>query len=169
MTNKTVDSYKFIGGITTRLVKKWISLEDPQAIPWTALTKPLSECTVALVSTGAIALKEDAPFDQEGERRNPWWGDPSYRIIPNDARSEDIRVYHLHIVTAFGEQDLNVLLPIERLAELAEEGFIGASAPSHYSYMGYILEPEVLLTQSVPRMIETLRGEGVDIVALFPA
>jgi hypothetical protein len=51
-------------------------------IPWTPLSKPLADSTVALLSSVGLALKTDRPFDQEGERRNPWWGDPSYRILP---------------------------------------------------------------------------------------
>jgi hypothetical protein len=68
---KVVDSYRYIGGITKRMVKSWIQLESPRVIPWTVLSKPLSHCTVALISTGGITLKMDRPFDQEGERQNP--------------------------------------------------------------------------------------------------
>ena len=95
--DKTVDSYRFISGITKRMIRSWISMERPREIPWTPLAKPLSECTVSLISSAGIALKIDRPFDQEGERRNPWWGDPSYRILPNTATSQDVRLYHLHI------------------------------------------------------------------------
>ena len=69
---KVVGSYRFIGGGTKRLVKSWIELESPRDIPWTPLSRPLSDCTVALISSGGIALKTDRPFDQDSERRNPW-------------------------------------------------------------------------------------------------
>jgi D-proline reductase (dithiol) PrdB len=166
---KVVDSYRFIGGITKRMVKSWIQLESPRDIPWTVLSKPLSECTVALISTGGIALKTDRPFDQEGERKNPWWGDPSYRIIPQTARTEDIRVYHQHIDPGFAEYDLNCLLPIERLGELVEMRKVGSAAPAHYSIMGYILEPEELLKKTVPAIIEHLQANAVVVVVLIPA
>lgn len=58
--------------------------------------KALTNRIVALISSGGIALKTDRPFDQEGERKSPWWGDLSYRIIPQTARTEDIRVYFQH-------------------------------------------------------------------------
>jgi D-proline reductase (dithiol) PrdB len=165
---KIVDSYRFLDGITKRLISSWIKLESPREIPWTPLSKPLAECTVALISTGGIALKTDRPFDQEGERRNPWWGDPSYRIIPRGARAEDIRVYHMHIDPTLAERDLNCLLPLERLQELVEVGKVGRAAPSHYSFMGYILDPRELLGKSIPAIIETLRAEAVDLVLLVP-
>jgi hypothetical protein len=85
-----------------------------------------------------LCLGTDRPFDQEGERRNPWWGDPSYRIIPSTATSPDMRLYHLHIDPSYAEQDLNCLFPLQRLQELVEAGEIGRSAPRHYSIMGYI-------------------------------
>jgi len=166
---ETVDSYRFIGGITKRLVKSWIALEAPREIPWIPLPKPLSDCTVALISSGGIALKTDKPFDQEGERQNPWWGDPSYRIIPDTAKTEDVRVYHQHIDPKLAEQDLNCLLPLDRLNELVEAGMAGRAAPSHYSIMGYILEPTELLGVSVPAIIERLKSDQVDAVVLIPA
>jgi D-proline reductase (dithiol) PrdB len=164
-----VDSYRFLDTITRRLVKSWIKLEPQREIPWTPLSKPLAECTVALISTGGIALKTDRPFDQEGERRNPWWGDPSYRIIPNTARTGDIRVYHLHINPEAAESDMNCLLPIERLNDLVTSGTVGRAAPSHYSFMGYVLKPQELLEKSIPAMIDQMRAEKVDVVVMIPA
>lgn len=166
---KIVDSYRFASGLTKRVVKSWIKMESPREIPWTPLSKPLSDSTVALISSGGIALKTDRPFDQEGERRNPWWGDPSYRVIPRTTRTEDIRVYHQHIDPSFAERDVNCLLPIDRLEELVEAGEVGRAAPSHYSFMGYILNPQELLEESVPGIIRSLQGEEVDVVVLVPA
>jgi D-proline reductase (dithiol) PrdB len=163
---KVVDSYRFIGGMTKRLVKAWINLESPRVIPWTPLSKPLAESTVALMSSGGIALQTDRPFDQEGERQNPWWGDPSYRIIPQTAHTEDIRVYHLHIDPRLAENDV---LPIERLGELVQMQQVGRAAPSHYAFMGYLLEPQAFLEHSIPEIIAHLRSEEVEVVVLIPA
>ncbi len=166
---KTVDSYRFISGITKRMIRSWISMEQPRPIPWTPLRKPLSECTVALLSSAGIALKTDKPFDQEGERKNPWWGDPSYRVIPAGATERDVKLYHLHIDPEYAERDLDCLFPLQRLAELAATGEVGKVAPRHYSVMGYLLRPERLLSESVPAMIETMREDRVDAVILVPA
>jgi D-proline reductase (dithiol) PrdB len=166
---KEVDSYRFLNRLTAKIVQSWIELESPRDIPWTPLSEPLSECTVALISSGGIALKSDEPFDQEGERQNPWWGDPSYRILPRTATVEDIKVYHLHVNPTFAQQDLNCLLPLQRLQALAEEGEIGRSAPRHYSFMGYILQPQTLLEESVPAIIGHLQQDNVDVVLLVPA
>jgi D-proline reductase (dithiol) PrdB len=166
---KTVDSYRFASGLTKRVIKSWIKMESPREIPWTPLSKPLSATTVALISSGGIARVADTPFDQEGERQDPWWGDPSYRVIPQATRSEEIRVYHQHIDPSFAERDLNCLLPLERLAELEAAGMIGRAAPSHYSFMGYLLDPQEFLEESVPAIVDHLLTEEVDLALLVPA
>lgn len=166
---KTVDSCRFLTTPTKKLVARWIDMESPRYIPWTPLSKPITDCTIALISSGGIALKSDQPFDQEGERRNPWWGDPSYRLLPRTATEGDVDIYHLHVNPKFAKQDLNCLLPLQRLLALEARGEIGRSATCHYSFMGYILQPQTLLQESVPAIINCLREEGVHIVVLVPA
>ena len=144
-------------------------MEEPRPIPWTPLPKPLSECKVAMITSGGIAMKNDIPFDQEGERQNPWWGDPSFRTIPKTATEKDIEIYHLHIKPDFARQDINCLLPIRRLEELANIGEIGSVADTHFSIMGYLLEPEEMLNKSVPAIIKQLQDEQVDAVILVPS
>jgi D-proline reductase (dithiol) PrdB len=166
---KTVDSFRFISGITKRMIKNWISIEKPRPIPWTPLSRPLSECTVALLSSAGIALKTDTPFDQEGERQNPWWGDPSYRILPKTATEAEVRLYHMHIDPSYAEQDLNCLFPLQHLQTMENSGRIGHMSPRHYSIMGYILNPERLLCETVPALIRDLKADLADVVILVPA
>ena len=165
---KKVDSYRFTSSFTNRTVKSWIKREPAREIPWTPLTKPLNACTVAIISTAAVALKTDKPFDQQGERDNPWWGDPTYRTVPHTATEKDVNVYHLHIETSFAEQDLNCIFPLQRLLALEEAGEIGRSAPTHYSFMGYILDTQELIGETTPAIIKQLQAEAVDVVLLIP-
>lgn len=165
---KVVDSYRFLDGIAKRAMRRWAALGVPGQIPWTPLAKPLAQCTVAIVSSAGIALKSDPPFEREIEDRDPWFSDPSFRILPRTATAEDVRVCHLHINPSFALQDLNCVMPLERLNELETLGEISRSAPSHYSYMGYTLRPEPLLRDSVPAIIRRLREEHVDAVVLVP-
>ena len=163
-----IDSYRYVDFATRQIMKAWAARQEPGEIPFTPLRKPLRECTVALVSTAGIARNDDRPFDQEGERRDPWWGDPSFRRILLETTERDIRVYHLHIDPRFGEEDLDVLLPMRRLAELAEEGVVGRPAPTHYSFMGYILETTELEQKTAPAIAASLHDEHVDAVVLVP-
>lgn len=164
-----IDSYRFLDFASRQVMKAWAARQEPGVIPFTPLAKPLRECTVALLSTAGIARNDDKPFDQEGERRNPWWGDPTFRTIPLGTTEKDIRLYHLHIDPRFGEADLDVVLPMRRLVELEAEGVVGRAAPTHYSTMGYILEPEELVETTAPAIAALMHGEGVDAAALVPA
>jgi hypothetical protein len=74
----------------------------------------------------------------------------------------------MHIDPRFGEADLDEVLPMRRLVELAAEGVVGRAAPTHYSMMGYILEPQELLEKTAPAIAERMRAEGVDAAALVP-
>jgi len=119
--HRVVDSYRYLNPASRAIVKTMIALSPRDRLPWTPLPRPLSEATVALVSTAGLSMLADSPFDAEGERQNPWWGDPTYRILPRTATEADIVASHLHIEIAYIQQDLDVALPLRRLAE-AEAG-----------------------------------------------
>ncbi len=167
----SIDSYRFLDFATRQIMKAWADreLSTSRPIPWTPMAKPLSACTVALITTAGAARHDDRPFDQDGERQNPWWGDPTYRVIPQGSTERDVRLYHLHIDTRFGEQDLDVVLPMRRLGELAQERVVGRAADAHYSIMGYQLRPEGLEKETAPAIAAELKAGGVDAVALVPA
>ena len=110
--HRVVDSYRYLSPASEAIVKTMIALAPRDPVPWTPLRRPLSEATVALVSTAGLSMLADPPFDAEGERQNPWWGDPSYRVIPRTATEADIVASHLHIETGYIQQDLDVALPL---------------------------------------------------------
>jgi len=164
-----IDSYRFLDFASRQIMKAWAARQEPGVVPFTRLARPLGQCTVALLSTAGVARNDDAPFDQEGEQRNPWWGDPTFRTIPLGTTEKDVRLYHLHIDPRFGESDLDVVLPMRRLSELAREGVVGRPAATHYSMMGYILDPRELIEKTAPAIAERMRAEGADAAALVPA
>lgn len=163
-----IDSYRYLDFISRQVIQAWVGREKPRPIPWTPMRKPLAKSAVALISTAGIALHSDVPFDQDGERKNPWWGDPSYRVVPHGTTEAEVELYHLHIDTHFGKEDLDVVLPTHRLEELVREGVVGRSAHSHYSMMGYILRPRVLEEETAPAIAAKMNEEGVDAAVLIP-
>lgn len=84
VTHAPTPTMRALDPATRRIMEAWIAREPAREIPWCPLPRPLPEATVALVSSAAVALATDQPFDQDGERRNPWWGDPSFRVIPRE-------------------------------------------------------------------------------------
>lgn len=163
-----VDSYRFLDGVAKRVMRHWSGLRTGTPVPWTPLAKPLPQCTIALVSAAALALNSDRAFDLQIERMDTWFSDSSYRVLPRNTRTGDAQSFHLHINPEFAKQDLNCVMPLERLAELVALGEVGDSAPSHYSYIGYTLRPERLLHESVPSVIGRMQQERVDAVVLVP-
>jgi D-proline reductase (dithiol) PrdB len=132
-----VDSFKYLPGVVARYYKmSRVKIELP--IPWTPLARPLAQARFSLVTSGGLYHEgHEPPFDLEGERRQPDWGDPSYRTLPADVDPNQVRVSHLHLNAADIEADMNVLLPIQRFQELAAAGRIGSLAGRNYSFMGY--------------------------------
>jgi hypothetical protein len=77
---------------------------------------------------------------------------------------------HLHLNTADVLADHDIALPTTRLAELVREGVVGASAPRHFSVMGFQQAGlEAWRAQTAPEIAAALREEGADGVVLAPA
>lgn len=164
-----MDGFRFLDAAARAVMKAWCEREPtPETIPRVPLAKPLDQARVALVTSAGIALRSDVPFDQEGERKDPWWGDPTHRVLPHSVTREDIAVHHLHIDPRPAEQDLDCVLPARRLDELVEAGVVGAAAPNHVSFMGYILEPTQLVQETAPAIAAQLNRDEVDLALLTP-
>jgi D-proline reductase (dithiol) PrdB len=133
--------------------------------PGAVLRKPLSEASIAVVSTAAFHLPGQAPFD-----RSVRGGDWSFREIPADADLHALRIAHKS--DAFDhsgiENDANLAMPLDRLREIQAEGRIGGLAPRHFSFMGSISAPARLLNDSAPAVAASLAADGADAVLLTP-
>jgi D-proline reductase (dithiol) PrdB len=132
---KVVDGFRFLPpSLAAWICRYHIPEEDFKGdIPWTPMAKPLKRAILALVTSAGISLKSDPPFDMEREKREAIWGDRSFRMIPRGSTARDININDLHINTGYTQQDINVMLPIERMTELEKEGIIGRLADAHYS------------------------------------
>ncbi|MEM7543756.1 MAG: glycine/sarcosine/betaine reductase selenoprotein B family protein [Pseudomonadota bacterium] len=170
MSAREVDAFRFTGRYIKKVVTEAIdATQPPSTIPWAAANKALSESKVALLTTAGISMKDDKPFDMQGERDKPTWGDPSWRRIANDASSADVDVNHLHIDTTYIERDINVALPVARLNELAADNTIGGVASHHYSIMGFQgYDHSTLEDVSGPEIGAAIASDDVDLVILAP-
>lgn len=167
---KKVDGYRFLPPGLAAWVRTFIPQEDYQGdIPWTPLAKPLKRANIALLASAGISLKTDPPFDMQREKREPHWGDRSYRVIPSDATENDIDVNHLHINTKYIQADINVMLPLTRMAEFEKEGIIGRLAESAYSFYGFQWQNTDFLQQAIEPVAKKMQAEQVDAALLIPA
>jgi D-proline reductase (dithiol) PrdB len=170
-TGKVVDGVRFLPPSLGAWIRRYyIPDEDFKGdIPWTSMVKPLNRAALALVTSAGISLKSDPPFDMEREKREAIWGDRSYRMIPRGSTARDIDINHLHINTSYTQQDINVMLPLERMAELESEGIIGRLAASHYSFYGFQWQNTEFITSAIAPMADQMKQESVDAVLLTPA
>ena len=133
------------------------------------MSKPLNQTTLALVTSAGISLKSDPPFDMEREKREPIWGDRSFRTIPRETTEKDIEVNHLHINTKYVKQDINVMLPLARMAEFEREKVIGRRASTAYSFYGFQWQNTDFLKEAIEPISKKMKVEGVEAVLLTPA
>jgi D-proline reductase (dithiol) PrdB len=164
-----VDSFKFMPRVVAESMKNWPYVDTSgEEIPWTNRKIPVSDSTVALVSSGGLYHKDDSPFDLERERREPLWGDPSFRELPREISQQDIRASHFHYETSHALEDCNCVMPIAALEEMLAEGRIGGITDHYLTFMGYQPKAGTLVRETAPRMAERLQEMGADIVILSP-
>jgi D-proline reductase (dithiol) PrdB len=167
---KTVDGFRFLPPGLKAWVNTFIPEEEYQGyIPWTPMAKPLNQTTIAVVTSAGISLKTDPPFDMEREKKEPLWGDRSYREIPRGTTEKDIEVNHLHINTNYIKQDINVILPLARMAEFEKEKIIGRLAPTSYSFYGFQWKSTDYLKGAIEPISMRMKLEGVEAVLMTPA
>ena len=153
-----------IGTAFGRWISKLIALPQLRKltggeIPWTPLRKPLSESTVALVSTGGVHLRSDRPFNLNG--------DPTFRVIPKNALSGDMAISHQAYDRTDALKDINLVFPIERLRELEAERVIGRLAKDHYGF-GLMGSAKALMP-AIKEVARRISESHVDLVLLVPA
>ena len=57
---------------------------------------------------------------------------------------------------------------LRRLRELCDQGIVGGMADTHYSFMGYVLQPRELLASSAPAIAAGMVEQAVDVAVLVP-
>lgn len=149
-------------------IGRWISrmIALPQlrrlavgTVPWVPLRKPLSECTVVLLSSGGVHLHTDRPFNING--------DPTFRVIPRSARPAELAITHQAYDRTDALRDINLVFPIERLRELEGDKVIGRLAEDHYGFG--LMGSARRLMPAIREVARRIAASGVDLALLVPA
>ena len=125
---------------------------------WTPVTKELKDMTVALATAAGVHHKDDKRFNLAG--------DFTWRKVYNDRPSSSLMVSHGGYDNADVNKDINCMFPIDRLNELAAEGFIKAVAKTHAGFMGGGGNQEKFKNETGPEIAKMFIEEGVDAVIL---
>ena len=121
---------------------------------------PLAQSRIAVVTTAGLLAG--------GQER---WvkGDQTFRVIPDDAEGLILGHGSPNYDRLGFLADPNVVIPRDRLHELADEGVIGSVAARHISFVGN--QDETMTTirlDSGPAAAALLKEDGVDVVLLTP-
>ena len=117
---------------------------------WTPVTKELKDMTIALATAAGVHHK----------------GDFTWRKITDQMKSSELMVSHGGYDNGDVNKDINCMFPIDRIHELAKEGFIKACAPVHAGFMGGGGNQEKFKHETGPAIAQMFKEEGVDAVVL---
>lgn len=121
---------------------------------FTPVTKELKDMTIALATAAGVHHKDDKRFNLAG--------DFTWRKVTDTMPSNELMVSHGGYDNSDVNKDINCMFPIDRLHELAAEGFIKAVAPVHACFMGGGGDQDKFKNQTGPEIAQYLKDEGVD-------
>ncbi len=132
--------------------------------PLTRLAKPLSQCRIALLTSGGVSACDAPPFNPQA--RN----DLRLDALASEGLTGCLVINDAYYDHRDADRDINCIFPVERLRELAAQGIIGSVAPRHYSgFMGRIYTRAAVINEAAPALALRLKEDRVDAAALVPA
>ena len=120
---------------------------------------PLANATVAVVTTASLHHPDQDDFDP---------GDTTYRVLDGTRRDYVLGHWSPNFDDTGYAYDMNTVIPLDRLDELAARGVIGAVSDHHMAYAGNQFDLSTIKMDSGPAGAKWLREQGVDIVLLTP-
>lgn len=125
---------------------------------WAPVKKELKDMTIALATAAGVHGKDQERFNLAG--------DFTWRKITDKMTTDQMMVSHGGYDNSDVNKDINCMFPIDRIHELAAEGFIKACAPVHAGFMGGGGNQEKFKNETGPAIAQMFVEEGVDAVIL---
>jgi D-proline reductase (dithiol) PrdB len=132
--------------------------------PFTPARRSLPMLNLALISAAGAYIDGTNPFD-----RNAPAGDLSFREIPAEIESQDLKFSARGYDPAAVQQDINSLVPLTRLLEFEKNGVIGQLNPVFWSFCGFIPDAARLVYEMLPKLVERIKRHEVQAALLVPA
>ena len=120
---------------------------------WAPVKKELKDMTIALATAAGVHHKDQKRFNLAG--------DFTWRKITDKMPSDELMVSHGGYDNSDVNKDINCMFPIDRIHELAKEGFIKACAPVHAGFMGGGGNQEKFKHETGPAIAKMFVEEGV--------
>ena len=151
---QTRDSYAQLGYDSYR----WAHEPEPAAFVRPA--KPLAEAKGALVASGGVYQAGQVAFHHKD--------DTSYRRIPTDVATADLRTSHFAYDMTDARVDPNVVFPIDALRAMVDAGTIGSLTTHALTFMGGIYSQRRLTEELIPELSKEIAAMEPDVVLLVP-
>lgn len=151
---QTHDSYAQLGYDAYR----WAHNPEPSA--FVSPTKPLDESSLTLIASGGVYAHGQVGFTHKD--------DLTFREVPTNISSADVRVTHFAYDQTNAKDDPNVVFPIEPLRAMVASGELGSLTPSALTFMGGIYSQRRLKETLIPAMVQRVVELGTDLALLVP-
>jgi hypothetical protein len=141
-----------------RMQGRW-RRSDPVA--WSPLSKPLSDCTLALVCSNAY-------MTEAGHRAGPGEHECCFRTISADTHRDEPAAHPLGGVDFARIEAERLMSVLDRARRLVESGRLGRLSPRHLSLSGAVADPSLLIEETKSTAVHQLADDHVDVVVLVP-
>lgn len=121
--------------------------------------KPLHQAKVAIVTSASLHHDDDEDFAPS---------DTGFRVLERNRRDITVGHWSPNFDASGVAADLNVVFPIDRLEELADNGTIGSVANVHLAYAGNQFDLSGIRLDGAPAGAQLLKDHEVDVVLLTP-
>lgn len=132
--------------------------------PFTPARRALPMLNLALITSSGVYIDGTDPFNISDPE-----GDFTFREIPIEVEAEDMLFAARGYDPTAVQQDLNVQVPLKRLAEFEANGIIGQLNPVFWSFSGFIPNAARLVDEMLPQLLERVRRYEVQAALLIPA
>ena len=131
-----------------------------ESLAWTN-PKPLAESRVAVVTTAGLTTDSASLWSQSDE---------GFTVLPHGTTDLSFAHFSPNFDRSGFNLDVNTVLPIDRLDEMAADGIIGSVAERHISFMGAQADHNLatMRLDTGPAAAQLLRDDGVDTILLTP-
>ncbi len=133
---------------------------NPEPSAFAPLGKPLAAARIGVIATGGVYA--------EGQTAFTFKDDLTYRSIPSDIETSQLRATHFAYDLTDARTDINVVFPIDALRSLVDAGDIGELAPHLFTCMGGIYSQRRVNEELAPELVERCNRDEIDAVLLVP-
>lgn len=128
--------------------------------PFNPARRALPMLNLALISSAGAYIDGTPEFGES---------DASFREIPIEVESGDLRYAARGYDPAAVQQDMNAEVPVERLLEFEHNGIIGQLNPVFWSFCGFIPNAALVADELVPKLLDRINRYEVQAALLIPA